>query len=74
MAHLKITSKVMCQFCLHSHGQIYCNYSHVCINCNNEHMVYTVPANNSYYSDFVDMYMSYRWRESFNTVRSPSDS
>ena len=22
----------------------------------------------------IDMYMSYRWRESFNTVRSPSDS
>jgi len=25
-------------------------------------------------SDSIDMYMSYRWRESFNTVRSPSDS
>ena len=21
----------------------------------------------------IDMYMSYRWRENFNTVRSPSD-
>ena len=26
------------------------------------------------YMSGIDMYMSYRWRESFNTVRSPSDS
>jgi len=29
--------RVMYQFCVHSHGQVYCNYSHVGINCNNEH-------------------------------------
>jgi hypothetical protein len=45
--------RVMCQFCVHSLGQVYCNYSHVGINCNNEHVVHIVPANNSYYSDFV---------------------
>ena len=45
--------RVMCQFCVHSHGQVYCNYSHVGINCNNEYMVHKVPVNNSHCSDFV---------------------